>query len=368
MIRTFEKKSFPRMARDLKSMYEKDKISFSNAIQRTFVWKNKAKDNKMSLLIDSMLRGLPVPPMYANKNTETGVLDFLDGKQRSLTIIKFLNDEFELVGLQPFEDENGNLIDINGLKFSELPEEMRDTFRTYSLTVYYFEDMTEDEISEMFSRLNNGQVLKNIEKTRAEAKSFHTVKELGSHPVFDEMLSAASIASYGNEDIVIKTWIMLNNDKPSLDTKDVRPIMKDAEITTEQADQIKEIFDKIMEVHTEILNNETMEDKLKAKIAKRVYTKTHFISIVPLINRAIEEEKSNVEIAEWLCKFFCGGKSASIDEDYNICVGSGSGHYDSVNRRNAALVDSYENYFNGNDEEEAIEKGVEDVVEEATEE
>lgn len=361
MIRTFEKKSFPRMARDLKSMYDKDKISFSNAIQRTFVWKNKAKDNKMSLLIDSMLRGLPVPPMYANKNTETGVLDFLDGKQRSLTIIKFLNDEFELVGLQPFEDENGNLVDINGLKFSELPEEMRDTFRTYSLTVYYFEDMTEDEISEMFSRLNNGQVLKNIEKTRAEAKSFNTIKELGSHPIFDEMLSAASIASYGNEDIVIKSWIMLNKDKPCLDTKEVRPIMKEVEITTEQAEQIKNIFDRIMEVHSVIMNNETMEDKLKAKIAKRVYTKTHFISIIPLIEKAIHEERMNKEIAGWLCKFFCGGKTASINEDYNICVGSGSGHGENVKRRHDALLESYEDYFTNGNEVEEIEE-VEEIV------
>ena len=351
MIRTFEKKSFPRMARDLKSMYEKEKISFDNAIQRTFVWKNKAKDNKMSLLIDSMLRGLPVPPMYANKNTETGVIDFLDGKQRSLTIIKFLNDEFELIGLQPFEDEEGNEIDINGLKFSELPEDMRDAFRTYSLTVYYYEDMTEEEVSEMFSRLNNGAQLKAIEKTRSESKSFEIIKDIASHPVFETMLSSAAIASYGNEDIAIKSWIMLNSEKPCLDTKEVRPIMKDTIITEDQAKEIKTIYDRISEVHNVILNDDTIEEKLKKKIAKRIYTKTHFVSIIPLMKKAIEEWRLNKEIANFLIKFFGGSKNASINENYNLATGSGSGHTESVKKRTDALFTEYENYFLGNQEE-----------------
>jgi hypothetical protein len=356
MTRTFEKKSFPRMARDLKTMYEKGSISFSNAIQRTFVWKNTARDNKMSLLIDSMLRGLPVPPMYANKNTTTGIIDFLDGKQRSLTIIKFLNDEFTLTGLDTFEDEEGNEIDINGLKFSELPEEMRDTFRTYSLVVYYYEDMTEDDVFEMFSRLNNGASLRAIEKTRSEAKSFKTIVDISSHPIYETMLSSAAIASYGNEDITIKSWIMLNSEKPCLDTKDVRPIMRDAIITDDQATEIKMIYDRISEVHNIILNDDTIEDKLKKKIAKRVYTKTHFVSIVPLMKKAIEDERLNKEIANFFIKFFGGSKSATISEEYNLATGSGSGHSDNVKRRLDALIEEYDKYFSTETKEESVEE------------
>ena len=352
MTRTFEKKSFPRMARDLKTMYEKGSISFTNAIQRTFVWKNTAKDNRMSLLIDTMLRGLPVPPMYANKNTSTGVIDFLDGKQRSLTIIKFLNDEFELVGLDTFEDEDGNEIDINGLRFSELPEEMRDTFRTYSLVVYYYEDMTEDDVFEMFSRLNNGQQLKAIEKTRSEAKSFKTIVDIASHPIFETMLSSASIASYGNEDIAVKSWIMLNSERPCLDTKEVRPIMRDTIITDEQAAEIKSIYSRISEVHNVILSDDTMEDKLKSKIAKRVYTKTHFVSIIPIMKKAMKEGRLNKEMANFFIKFFGGSRSATINEEYNFATGSGSGHSESVKRRLDALTEEYDKYFSTETETE----------------
>ena len=36
-MKVYERKSFPRMARDLKVMYEKGNLSFDNAVQRSFV-------------------------------------------------------------------------------------------------------------------------------------------------------------------------------------------------------------------------------------------------------------------------------------------------------------------------------------------
>ena len=46
IMKTYERKSFPRTARDLKVMYEKGNLSFDNAVQRSFVWKNTTKDNR----------------------------------------------------------------------------------------------------------------------------------------------------------------------------------------------------------------------------------------------------------------------------------------------------------------------------------
>lgn len=60
-MRTYERKSFPRTARELTTMWERNKLTFDNAVQRSFVWKNTARDNRMSMLIDSMMRGLPIP-------------------------------------------------------------------------------------------------------------------------------------------------------------------------------------------------------------------------------------------------------------------------------------------------------------------
>ena len=370
MKKKIEKKNFPRNVKDIITMTNKKVLKYDNVVQRNFCWTNTAKDNKMSLLIDTILRGFPIPPVYCcceiNKD---GIREYscLDGIQRLTTVNKFYNNEFKLVGLDTFEDEDGNEIDINGMTYSELPEDMKDDFRSYSFTFNYFEDVDEDTVFELFNRMNNGKALSSISKTRASARSFYTIKDLASHPIFEEMLTPASIASYGNEDIVIKSWIMLNKEKPCLDTKEVRPIMKDAEITTEQAEQIKNIFDRIREVHNVIVNNETIEDKLKNKIAKRIYTKTHFVSIVPLIAKAIKDDRMNSEIASMLIKFFSGGKNATISESYNLATGSGSGHSESVKSRQNALFTEYDNYFS-EDVAEPVEEESWEEVEMETEE
>ena len=207
-MKIYERKSFPRTARDLKVMYEKGNLSFDNAVQRSFVWKNTAKDNRMSMLIDSMIRGLPVPPMYCNcifEDIKNKTYDFLDGKQRVTTIVKFLKDEFPLVNIPTFEDEEGNEQDFNDLVYSQLPEDVQDTIKTYSLTVYYYENMDQEDAEEMFRRLNNGKSLTAIELTRANAISGEKIRKIGNHNLFNIAMSEKSLASYANEDVVIKT-------------------------------------------------------------------------------------------------------------------------------------------------------------------
>lgn len=239
-MKTYERKSFPRMARDLKVMFDKGNLSFDNAVQRSFVWKNTSKDNRMSMLIDSMLRGFPVPPMYCNcifDDIKNKTYDFLDGKQRTTTIIKFLNDEFPLVNIPTFEDEEGNEHDYNGLTFSQLPEDIRDNIKTYNFTVYYYENMEHEDAEEMFRRLNNGKSLTAIELTRANAISKEKICHLAKHEIFNIALSEKSLAAYANEDIVIKTWILLYGKKKSFETKNIRPAMRETVIADDQVEK-----------------------------------------------------------------------------------------------------------------------------------
>lgn len=346
-MKSFERKSFPRMAKDFVKMNEKGTLRFDNAVQRSFVWKNTTKDNRMSMLIDSMLRGFPIPPMYCNQildETNNKVYDFLDGKQRTTTILKFLNDEFELVGIPTFEIETDNgmeEIDLNGKKFSELPDDFQDIFKTYSLTVYYYENMDDDSVDDMFARLNNGKSLTAIELTRSKARSFEVVKEIASHKLFKEALSDKAIMSYANEDIVIKSYIQLFVLSKGLDTKDVRPVMETADISDEQKMVLEQIFDKIIAVHDIIASK---GDKVSAKIAKRIYTKTHMVAIVPLIEAALRDKKTDVEIASWLNVFFNGGKGASISDKYNNTCSGGANHEASVATRTSELINHYTHF------------------------
>lgn len=342
-MKTYERKSFPRMARDLKVMYEKGNLSFDNAVQRSFVWKNTSKDNRMSMLIDSMMRGLPVPPMYCNcifEDVKSKIYDFLDGKQRVTTIVKFLKDEFSLVNIPTFEDEEGNEQDFNGLVYSQLPEEVQDTIKTYSLTVYYYENMDQEDAEEMFRRLNNGKSLTAIELTRANAASGDKIRKMASHDLFDLALSEKSLASYANEDVVIKTWVLLYSDKKSFETKHIRPIMKESIITEDQVEEINKIYDTFLNICKGLKEE-------KSKVAKKILGKNHLISLMSIIQKAVRENMDLEIVKEWVVDFFeTGTRDISVNDRYNeFAKGRIAVTEEAVNIRTRILNDSFSEFF-----------------------
>lgn len=347
-MKSYERKSFPRTARDLKVMNEKGNLSFKNAVQRSLVWKNTTKDNRMSMLIDSMMRGLPIPAMYCNcifEDAKNKVYDFLDGKQRTTTIIKFLNNEFPLVNIPTFDEEDGTEVDLNGKYYSQLPEEYQDRIKTYSLMVYYYENMEQEDAIEMFRRLNNGKSLTAIELTRANAESIDDIINLGKHELFKIALSERSLAGYANEDIVIKTWILLYGDRKSFETRNVRPIMKDAKISLEQVEEIKKLYDLYVEVYNILL------DEKERKVAKKLLNKTNMISLMSVF--AIKDVEIS-KLKSWLCSFFGSGKgNDSVNDQYNSLIkGRDAVTETAVISRRKILIDSFEELLKSKEKED----------------
>lgn len=221
-------------AKQIAKMMDKGTLGFDNSVQRGLCWKT----DKKILLIDSMFQNYPIPAFYAARN-EDKTYDMLDGKQRCHAIKEFIEGKFKLDGIEEVELEDGESIDVNGMSFEELPEELQDRVKDYSLTVYFFLDLSDDQVSEMFYRLNNGKALSAIELTRVKAKSFDAIRELGNHEIFKNALTLKQVNKYTNEDIVIKTYAMLYTENPSFETKKIRPLMQDVEFTEQQKEEIK---------------------------------------------------------------------------------------------------------------------------------
>lgn len=321
-------------ARKLVKLVQKGAINFDNAVQRGYVWDVKRK----SLLIHSMLTGYPIPPFYAAKNGDS--YDMLDGKQRTGAIVDFINGKFELTGIPEVEVENGDgttdMVDINTLHFDEMEESLRDELTGYSLTVYYFDGITDDEVSEMFFRLNNGKPLSAIELTRVKARSMEAIKEIGQHDLFKLALTENAMGRYTNEDIVIKSYAMLHEEEPSMETKAIRVLMEKADIAEADKQQLNDIYARILTVHGLI------EDK---KISKRLLTRTHLISIVPIVWKSITDGISEQRFMEWFTNFFCGKKSATISDIYNQNAGSGSARKDAVRKRLDEILKNYSGFI-----------------------
>jgi hypothetical protein len=134
-----------------------ERLRFDLTIQRNLRWTHEQK----SALIESILLGYPIPPVYTLKSEDNSFW-LLDGKQRLSTLISFRNDGFELSELPEVYG-----VDITGMKFSDLPEEFQELIEEQNITFYQFERLTTDQRDELFKRLNSGTPLSAIELTRS---------------------------------------------------------------------------------------------------------------------------------------------------------------------------------------------------------
>jgi hypothetical protein len=71
------------------------------------------------------------------------------------------------------------------MHYTDLPEDLRLRFDNYALDVIVLTDTSEDEVREMFLRLQNGTSLKAQEKRNAMPGKMRTfIKDLAKHPFF----------------------------------------------------------------------------------------------------------------------------------------------------------------------------------------
>ena len=163
----------------------KDRIDTNPDYQRPPVWSIGQK----RLLIDSILRGYDVPKMYWRKvGKNPDKYEVVDGQQRLRTIWEFMGGHFDLgKSADPIDG-----VELKGLKYTDtdatkvIPDELRLSFDTYTLDVIVLTDTDDDEVREMFLRLQNGTTLKAQEKRNAmPGKMRDFIKELAKHKFFD---------------------------------------------------------------------------------------------------------------------------------------------------------------------------------------
>ena len=324
-------------------MANNGKISFENAVQRGYVW-NK---NRQSLLISSLLLSYPVPPLYARKR-EDGVYDMLDGKQRLTTIKRYLNNEFALEGIgfvTMMVNGEEVEVDLDGYKYEDLPNDLKDDLDAASLTIYYYDSITDDEVAEMFFRLNWGVPMNSALLTRVRATSKDAISKLGQHPIFTTALTKKAREAYTNEDMVIKAAYLMS-DHDNLETKNIQTWISENEIDSKLQNKVYCALSRLESVVKIISDRENNgdEERDNKKIVKKILTKTHFLSLLPIMDKANEEKVKDEVLAKWLLKFYGPEDKCTISNKYNDACGSGSCKKEAVTTRYSELEKSYNKY------------------------
>ncbi len=138
---------------------DKGNISLFHKLQRK---EGQWSKNQKSDLIDSLFRGYPINPTYAIKDNK--LLSIIDGVQRISCIRDFCSDKFTLnKNLSSIKIKDEEKI-IAGKKFSKLDEDLQDYLLRQELQIYIISDYTENDVREMFKRLNGGTALSKTQK------------------------------------------------------------------------------------------------------------------------------------------------------------------------------------------------------------
>lgn len=156
----------------------RSRIDTNPDFQRPAVWSLSQKQ----LLVDTILRGYDIPKLYWRKISKSPEkYEVVDGQQRLRAIFEFHAGGFAL----PKDSDDIEGVVVARMKYADLPEDLRLRFDNYALDVIVLSETSEDEVREMFLRLQNGTTLKAQEKRNAmPGKMRAFIKDLAEHPFF----------------------------------------------------------------------------------------------------------------------------------------------------------------------------------------
>lgn len=149
--------SYSHPISDIRDWNKNSRLELQPEFQRNEVWSEAAQ----IMLIDTILRGIPIPKIYIKstiKDDDNTYRIVIDGQQRLTAILKFVNDDLKLKS--PY---NGPLL---GKVFSELDEKTRNIILRYKIDINEIFNPSDEEIRDLYSRVNKYTVQLNKQELR----------------------------------------------------------------------------------------------------------------------------------------------------------------------------------------------------------
>lgn len=144
---------------DLLNFYRDKSLDISPWYQRRSVWSEQQK----AYLINTIFANMPVPSLYVRHqidvDAEKSIKEVVDGQQRVRSIISYRQDEF--AARHPEHRKK--------VKYSELSKTQRESFVATKLSVGYLIGAQDQDVIEIFGRINSiSKTLNQQEKRNAQ--------------------------------------------------------------------------------------------------------------------------------------------------------------------------------------------------------
>ncbi|PCJ22002.1 MAG: hypothetical protein COA96_14980 [SAR86 cluster bacterium] len=329
-------------------------IDLEPQFQRQKVWSTK----KQQYFIDTILKGWGVPKMYflvlSKKGSATNLYACVDGKQRLTAIYNFLGDELSL---------NTEYSGIHGgKKYSELTEKTQDQFDEYQIDIEEVSEATNDEISELFKRLQGGTPLNSGEKLMAVGGDLcKKIKTFSTHKFLKEKI-LLSDTRYTYFTICAQLTYLENHGISNLSFTRLENFLKQNKSTATAGFELKSNLKKIKEVLDTL---KTIFDVAPTYFKNRASVVSTYLLISELIDKGSIDDKHH-QIKAFFDKFMkdleeevekgSQAKDAQLIS-YQSAVTQGADKQKSIKTRHEILVDrlikfdpSFHTFFNKNKE------------------
>ena len=333
---SMQKTNLPQGVRTLMNWRDKGTLKFDNPVQRAGSQWNLLQK---SLLIHSMLANYPIPSVYFLKDKDSEnvtIYDCLDAKQRLTSVFEFIDGEYALDEDTPevtVEDTNYNL---GGLKFEELSEECQDIIKGYRFNITCIEDASEEEVEDIFARLNNATPLSTIQKCRSIMGSdlAKWCKEMNNHGFFQYSicLTNAQVKREADLEVLLQAMLLLDSRHEgyawkSISVAEVTKYCKHirGKYNVDKRRMIEEILDYLFSAFTE---------------SHKFLKKSNIPMAMVLAKIAIEHNIKEVDFFDFIDVFNEGLSSA-----YMQGMGSGNIKRAKTEIRLSAIAKAFEDYM-----------------------
>lgn len=304
---------------EIVSIYKEEDLNVHPEYQRMFRW----DINQKSKLIESILIGIPIPPIYVFQKKD-GVWDLIDGQQRLSTIFQFMNilkDEENIIVTPERLVKTKFLPSLEGKQWDSdnVEESLDDAQRRFikraKLDVIIIDETADKQSQyEMFQRLNTGgthlssQEIRNCILIMQNKEKFKILERMSSNATFKNILPLpdSSIDEQGYMEFIVRYLILRYANIENADEKiNINDFYTDEIINIIENPAIdltkeEEIFNKAFNLLYEINDDQTFK---KYNVEKNRFegavVVSAFESIIPGITRNINKyEKSSGQILE----------------------------------------------------------------------
>ena len=130
----------------------------------------------------------------------------------------------------------------------------------------------------------------------------------------------------------------------SFASKDFNPAIETMEISDGEKLELVRVFDYVVNVHDELKENREKD------VAKKLYTETHLISLVPFVKLAMENNISEAMFGEFLIDFFKTENDSDIYAEYMEACSNAIARNANIVARHEALQKAYGKFFKESEE------------------